>query len=546
MTAKTAQRGRLEGVFTPIDSDVAWGPKMIRGLVESIQKWATKGTGYLVLGGAAKFQSVTATPREMEFAEQRKDTRDAVLATFSVPPARLSLPTANFATQKQQMRTYWESLKGGTGSAVEDGLTWLARKMGHPGDTVVFDYSGVESLQEGMGERLARVGQHILNGITAEIAYQIEGIEVPDGAFTFGLPAVDGAEGVDEGVPAESEAAVVSEVSLNGAQIQSAIAIVSLVAEGKLPRPVGVQMLVQFFGLTEDAAEAIMGDVGVSFFIEEGDEDAARALASRVTRALLPSSEEERSATWRAFLDGVHKPAERDIHIATMRYLLQAAQRYAKRIEEVGGRDTQTRATKALDDAQILAILSENEEMDHAIRALERPMKTALLRSFRASVLRMGTSLAFDPGLSILHEATRQTAVQITTMQSNVLRSLLSLLNQGATINEVQASLMTSHAFSATRSLRIARTEATRFVNAGADQAYGQALASGLAVRKQWLTARDGEVRTSHMALDGQTVDAGEEFTSSSGSTARFPGGFGIASLDINCRCTTIPVLEAS
>jgi hypothetical protein len=289
-----------------------------------------------------------------------------------------------------------------------------------------------------------------------------------------------------------------------------------------------------------------MGDVGVSFFIEEGDEDAARALASRVTRALLPSSEDERSDTWRAFLDGVHKPAERDIHIATMRYLLQAAQRYAKRIEEVGGRDTQTRATKALDDAQILAILSENEEMDHAIRALERPMKTALLRSFRASVLRMGTSLAFDPGLSILHEATRQTAVQITTMQSNVLRSLLSLLNQGATINEVQASLMTSHAFSATRSLRIARTEATRFVNAGADQAYGQALASGLAVRKQWLTARDGEVRTSHMALDGQTVDAGEEFTSSSGSTARFPGGFGIASLDINCRCTTIPVLEAS
>jgi len=62
------------------------------------------------------------------------------------------------------------------------------------------------------------------------------------------------------GVPA-------SAVALNGAQVQAAQGIITSVAKGELPRSTGVQMLVQFFNMAPDAAEALMGDVGGSFTI---------------------------------------------------------------------------------------------------------------------------------------------------------------------------------------------------------------------------------------------------------------------------------------
>lgn len=52
---------------------------------------------------------------------------------------------------------------------------------------------------------------------------------------------------------------------LNGAQVTSAKAIVEAVATGTLPRDSGIQMLSAFFGLSQVAADAIMGSVGKTF-----------------------------------------------------------------------------------------------------------------------------------------------------------------------------------------------------------------------------------------------------------------------------------------
>jgi hypothetical protein len=77
-----------------------------------------------------------------------------------------------------------------------------------------------------------------------------------------------------EAAPEESVAAAAtsagvpaSAVALNGAQVQAAQGIITSVAKGELPRSTGVQMLVQFFNMAPDAAEALMGDVGGSFTI---------------------------------------------------------------------------------------------------------------------------------------------------------------------------------------------------------------------------------------------------------------------------------------
>jgi lambda family phage portal protein len=57
----------------------------------------------------------------------------------------------------------------------------------------------------------------------------------------------------------------VQDTALNGAQVQSATQIVKDVVAGDLPRATGVAMLEQFFQLTHEAAEQIMGQAGAGF-----------------------------------------------------------------------------------------------------------------------------------------------------------------------------------------------------------------------------------------------------------------------------------------
>ena len=78
----------------------------------------------------------------------------------------------------------------------------------------------------------------------------------------------------DTAAPEESVAAAAtsagvpaSAVALNGAQVQAAQGIIMSVAKGELPRESGVQMIVQFFNMAADSADALMGEVGRSFTI---------------------------------------------------------------------------------------------------------------------------------------------------------------------------------------------------------------------------------------------------------------------------------------
>lgn len=93
------------------------------------------------------------------------------------------------------------------------------------------------------------------------------------------------------------------------------------------------------------------------------------------------------------------------------------------------------------------------------------------------------------------------------------------------------------------QSLRIARTEGGRVQSTGKQRAYKEADKKGVQMQKRWLSTLDKKTRYSHQALDGQTVDVDEEFVFD-GHKAEGPRLFGRASLDINCRCTTIAVVN--
>jgi SPP1 gp7 family putative phage head morphogenesis protein len=87
------------------------------------------------------------------------------------------------------------------------------------------------------------------------------------------------------------------------------------------------------------------------------------------------------------------------------------------------------------------------------------------------------------------------------------------------------------------RAAMIARTELVGLSNAANVEAWRQ---SGVVEGKEWLAVRDGNTRQEHRELDGQQVGLDEPFTVD-GYRGQHPGGFGVAALDIQCRCTALP-----
>jgi len=63
----------------------------------------------------------------------------------------------------------------------------------------------------------------------------------------------------------------VASTALNGAQVSSLLETVTAVATGQLPRASGVALLQAAFRLPLAEADAIMGEVGRSFFASTGD-----------------------------------------------------------------------------------------------------------------------------------------------------------------------------------------------------------------------------------------------------------------------------------
>lgn len=91
------------------------------------------------------------------------------------------------------------------------------------------------------------------------------------------------------------------------------------------------------------------------------------------------------------------------------------------------------------------------------------------------------------------------------------------------------------------RAYRIVRTEGHRVQSVAKMDAMKEARKIGADVVKQWDSTVDRKTRASHRELDGQMRELDEDFISPiSGAPAMYPGGFGIAAEDINCRCALL------
>ena len=134
--------------------------------------------GAMVLSGLAEVEPLQLSAREMEYVEARKMARESISAVIGVPPSVLGLPTANYATSRQEARNYW-TVQTKRGKRLAMLFSAIAQRWE---DDLYFehDYSGVEALQDMRTEQLNRVQMHILNGISPRAAYKYEGLEYPE------------------------------------------------------------------------------------------------------------------------------------------------------------------------------------------------------------------------------------------------------------------------------------------------------------------------------------------------------------------------------
>lgn len=86
------------------------------------------------------------------------------------------------------------------------------------------------------------------------------------------------------------------------------------------------------------------------------------------------------------------------------------------------------------------------------------------------------------------------------------------------------------------RSMRIARTEGHRITQEATLNAQKKAKDAGADIVKQWDSTLDGRTRRLHAQLDGQVREIDEPFEIN-GHKGQYPGGFGVPSMDIHCRC---------
>ena len=133
----------------------------------------------------------------------------------------------------------------------------------------------------------------------------------------------------------------------------------------------------------------------------------------------------------------------------------------------------------------------------------------------------------------------------MTALKKTVAEEVTRGIATGQMYSEIARNIRYAAGIPLRRAKTIARTEASRVQEQATFDAATEAKASGADVVKQWSSRRDGQTRDTHRMLDGQVREVNEPFTVN-GKKAMHPHGFGVAELDINCRCTMLTRARAA
>lgn len=123
-------------------------------------------------------------------------------------------------------------------------------------------------------------------------------------------------------------------------------------------------------------------------------------------------------------------------------------------------------------------------------------------------------------------------------ISDEILKELKKGIKKGESIPNLAKRVQSVSNRSRNSAITTARTETTRIMNKGREDAYRRAESLGIKVARRWNATADSRVRDSHAAIDGEIVGMDEPFSNG----LLFPGDLnGPPEEVINCRCVTTP-----
>lgn len=204
-------------------------------------------------------------------------------------------------------------------------------------------------------------------------------------------------------------------------------------------------------------------------------------------------------------------------------------------------------------------------DAEQRIAAVFSDMIGAMVEAFGSRILEQGKTAGHDletKGFAeffqrvaveyIAQEAIRQRITSIAeTTRNQIVRQVVAGQTDGLGVAEIARNIAgTVRNMSTLRGALIARTETHGAANHGADQA---ARATGLNLRKEWVSVNDHRTRGDddafdHRAADGQIVDMDQPFRISrvggGSELLMFPGDpNGSPGNTINCRCSVAHIV---
>ncbi len=173
MASSVSKQGRPDVLLSPADPADIWDRRRRQEITQAY-KAMTESGGAMALSGQIQVETLSLSPRDLEFQSLRTMVRENISAVCGVPSTVLGLPDANYATARQATITYWE-IQQKRAKKIEQAMTRIARLV-DPSYSVQIDFSGIDALQAIRTEKLERIVRHIENGMSASEAYAYEGL----------------------------------------------------------------------------------------------------------------------------------------------------------------------------------------------------------------------------------------------------------------------------------------------------------------------------------------------------------------------------------
>jgi len=474
--------------------------KEIREQWESMYGGGANAGKDAILHSGLEYQQFQRTHLEMQFLEQRKWTRDQVLAVYGVPKAEVSsYEDLNYATAITANKSFWDKTLLPLDKRILESLNKWVGKVDRGVYTLVSDYTRVEALQDNYANKL-------------EQAKLMMGLNIPLSIINTRL-----------------------KLDLDLSKV--VWADTALISYGLVP------------------AEMVMsGDTYPDYATPEED----------TTPTNTEGEGEEKSTLHRAgsmhYLAQYHKevliPSEKKFKKDLVKFFV------GQRNKVLDSIDTWVNTNKSITGSVLKAkkepinFILDKAEQDKTIKSLMLPSYKASIQleasrlSKEVEVINWdenGSALkkALKDRMNVLANVNTTTNKAISTRVNAVMKQAIEEDLSITDISQLLKSNIRTLFNNPARANTIARTESAA-IHSIARQ---DILKSAEVEEVEWVTAGDERVRGvgtdtfSHIELDGQVIKIGEVFNN--GEDISYPHDPNASAGNvINCRCIVVPIIK--